>query len=656
MRITMKKAVSTCLVAALALILGTGRGAAAEPPDATPADRGGQMMTEANDLLMAADKDFAGGNSDAAGRLYARAQRLFMSLAEDFPGRQADEVEKHILHCDDRIGAILNALMAAPPAPTETLRRKHVVIRRPDDAPAPPENPAAARMNPLKRMIKKIAPVIAAKPDDDPPVSDAGILPTPQPAPAAKTNRVASPEKTGSKTRVPRNPAKKATAIPTIVRARRPASAVTAKSPGRTNAVIALPSTQPDEPRHLTAVSTKTTPADAGVRSTLAPARRPKTVVAAKRPQKVAAAERRPPATNTAPAQVRAPAPALSPKPAKTESPPPARAAAPRPKPRRVIAKTREASPGPATVPAIQPVADKRPDPAARAGDPPPALPGKKVSDHDASASMNLEIVLLMDDMRALDAAEQELLSEAIIEAPPQKPAREKNGLFSAIRNLVPRVGTATPSTGKTVKEPEEVSRPKDITTIESVRLAAVQTRTDTTQASSEPKQARSELKTPKPVLSTEPKDELPSDIQEVAYVYLRGGAPERAQVLLYDGLSRAPQRHDLRLLLAMAKCQMREYKDAADLAKHVLRNDVGNARAHVVLGTAYLGMGDIDLAKDQMIYAIELDPDQREAHYNLAHLWVAIEPPDLATARGYYARAIELGAAQDPELERLLR
>jgi len=262
---------------------------------------------------------------------------------------------------------------------------------------------------------------------------------------------------------------------------------------------------------------------------------------------------------------------------------------------------------------------------------------------------MNHEIALLMEDMRALDSAEQELRAEAAGQEKSVRANQPRKGIFAALRDLVPRRATATrdtptADTGTATDKKPQTEKPP----IQAPVRIAFQTPENPLETHAPPPASRKSR--------SEAAHELPSDINEVAYIYLRGGAPKRAEKLLSDGLTQAPRRHDLRLLLAMAKCQMHDYEDAAELAKHVLRNDAGNAKAHVVLGTAYLGMGDIDLAKDQMNFAIEMNPDQREAHYNLAHLWTAIDPPDFAAARRYYTRSIELGAAQDPELERLLR
>jgi tetratricopeptide (TPR) repeat protein len=138
--------------------------------------------------------------------------------------------------------------------------------------------------------------------------------------------------------------------------------------------------------------------------------------------------------------------------------------------------------------------------------------------------------------------------------------------------------------------------------------------------------------------------------------VLLRAGETEKAKTLLIDALTAAPDNKDWRLLLGIAYCQNGEYDKAMRVTKALLREDRTNARAHVVLGTAYLAEGNVVVAKDQMQLAVDLDPKLGEAHYNLARIWVSVEPPDIPSARIHYERALALGEIPDTALEDLLR
>ncbi len=529
----MKRALFTIIFAGLVFVLGAGQARAAGAKDATSGER---MMNEADELFVAADREHVRGNSDVAGRLYARAQRLYMSLAEDFPEKDKDTVEKRILHCDDRIGEILEALLSGPPVSAAMSPPKQLVRRRPDESPPTPTAATTADTVPAAETPQERAKTTPPSPDS--PILDSAGGSTQAPVPQKTRTRLVSPQ---------------------------------------------------------------------------APSR-PAQTVAPKTPQKIA--RRRPSPTNALPVPASKPTP-------------------------RTVRRQPDADAAPKTVQAA---------PAKPAAQPAPPLPTAPPPGYaDASASMNREIALLIDDMHALDSAEQELRSEAAEQAKSTRPRRPRKGIFASLRDLVPRRATATRDTptADTGTATDGEPQPEEAPLQAPVRIASLVPENPPGAHTSPPASRESR---------SEAAHELPSDIDEVAYIYLRGGAPERAEKLLSDGLTQAPHRHDLRLLLAMARCQTHDYEDAAELAKHVLRNDAGNAKAHVVLGTAYLGMGDIDLAKDQMNFAIEMNPDQGAAHYNLAHLWTAIDPPDLAAARRHYTRSIELGAAQDPELERLLR
>lgn len=138
--------------------------------------------------------------------------------------------------------------------------------------------------------------------------------------------------------------------------------------------------------------------------------------------------------------------------------------------------------------------------------------------------------------------------------------------------------------------------------------------------------------------------------------VLLRAGEADKVKTLLIEALSKAPDRKDWRLLLGIAYCQSGEYDKAMQAMKVLLREDRTNARAHIILGTTYLAKGNIVVAKDQMQLAVDLDPKLGEAHYNLAQIWVSVEPADIPSARIHYERAISLGEGRDSSLEKLLR
>jgi Flp pilus assembly protein TadD len=79
------------------------------------------------------------------------------------------------------------------------------------------------------------------------------------------------------------------------------------------------------------------------------------------------------------------------------------------------------------------------------------------------------------------------------------------------------------------------------------------------------------------------------------------------------------------------------------------------DARAHHYLGVSIGRRGWYLGAEDEMRKAIELQPDYSEAHYNLAVFYLQRQPPALELARRHYQKALDLGAAPDPEIAKQL-
>lgn len=169
-----------------------------------------------------------------------------------------------------------------------------------------------------------------------------------------------------------------------------------------------------------------------------------------------------------------------------------------------------------------------------------------------------------------------------------------------------------------------------------------------------EPARPREEVE-PAPGATADP-PAAPVVEADLLRVLLRAGESEKAKTLLIEALTDAPENRAWRLMLGIAYCQNGEFEKAKRVTKELLREDRTNARAHVVLGTAYLAEGNVVVAKDQMQLAVDLDPKLGEAHYNLARIWVSVDPPDVRAARVHYERALALGEAPDAQLEDLLR
>jgi len=80
------------------------------------------------------------------------------------------------------------------------------------------------------------------------------------------------------------------------------------------------------------------------------------------------------------------------------------------------------------------------------------------------------------------------------------------------------------------------------------------------------------------------------------------------------------------------------------------------NAHAHMYLGVLARKRGWLDAAEEELRKAVELDDSYAEAHFNLAMVYTERRPPAIELARRHYYRARALGAAADPDMERILK
>jgi tetratricopeptide (TPR) repeat protein len=80
------------------------------------------------------------------------------------------------------------------------------------------------------------------------------------------------------------------------------------------------------------------------------------------------------------------------------------------------------------------------------------------------------------------------------------------------------------------------------------------------------------------------------------------------------------------------------------------------NARAHMYLGVLARKRGWLTAAEDELRKAVELDDSYAEAHFNLAMVYTELQPPAIELARRHYYRARALGAAADPDMDRILK
>jgi tetratricopeptide (TPR) repeat protein len=106
---------------------------------------------------------------------------------------------------------------------------------------------------------------------------------------------------------------------------------------------------------------------------------------------------------------------------------------------------------------------------------------------------------------------------------------------------------------------------------------------------------------------------------------------------------------------LGIVYYQLNQYENAIDALNSAKALDPNDAKTHNYLGCACSQKGWQEVAEKEFHKAIDLDPNFGDAHFNLALVYATSKPPSLELARREYNRALELGIAKDPRLEKLL-
>ena len=145
------------------------------------------------------------------------------------------------------------------------------------------------------------------------------------------------------------------------------------------------------------------------------------------------------------------------------------------------------------------------------------------------------------------------------------------------------------------------------------------------------------------------------SAVSEEVSRLMREKHGEKAYELVMFGLAKSPEDPQLLLLLGTLQVQAGRCKDAISTIMPLVEADSSNAKARVLLGASYCGLGRYDEARMELEAAIGYDPDLSEAHYNFAQLLLNTQPPDPARALEQYKSALALGAEPDPVLQAAL-
>jgi Flp pilus assembly protein TadD len=108
-------------------------------------------------------------------------------------------------------------------------------------------------------------------------------------------------------------------------------------------------------------------------------------------------------------------------------------------------------------------------------------------------------------------------------------------------------------------------------------------------------------------------------------------------------------------LTLGVMYCDEGKLDAALAALSQAVLLDPKNPRAHNYLGVTVGKKGWYSGAEAELQKALELDSQYAEANFNLALFYLQRDPPAVELARRHYQRALELGAAPDPLVEKSL-
>lgn len=108
-------------------------------------------------------------------------------------------------------------------------------------------------------------------------------------------------------------------------------------------------------------------------------------------------------------------------------------------------------------------------------------------------------------------------------------------------------------------------------------------------------------------------------------------------------------------LALGALYCDRDKLDEALAALSQAVLYDPKNPKAHNYLGVTVGKKGWYSGAEAELQRAIELDPNYADANFNLALFYLQRSPPAVELARRHYERALELGEAPDPLVEKAL-
>jgi len=143
--------------------------------------------------------------------------------------------------------------------------------------------------------------------------------------------------------------------------------------------------------------------------------------------------------------------------------------------------------------------------------------------------------------------------------------------------------------------------------------------------------------------------------LSNLGVVHFRDGKLRQAELTLKKATAVAPNDAFSHTTLGIVYFNLNKYDEAIEVLTKSITIDPRNAQSHNYLGITASMKGWPEAAEEEIQKAIALNPDYADAHFNLAVIYATQDPPMRELARRHYDKAISLGAATDPMLDKLV-
>ena len=128
----------------------------------------------------------------------------------------------------------------------------------------------------------------------------------------------------------------------------------------------------------------------------------------------------------------------------------------------------------------------------------------------------------------------------------------------------------------------------------------------------------------------------------------------DEAEKNIKTAINLAPDDAYSQLVLGQLRLKQGKWDEAIEALSAAARLEPDNATTQNFLGLALNEKGLRGPAESALRRAVQLDPSNGSAHYSLAVVYATQKPPHVELARWHYQKALGLGVARNPELEKL--